>query len=59
MVIRSLVNFYVINGYPFFSCLEFSKTKETEIEKRIVDVLQQASDHKKKTGKQKMNTAKF
>ena len=51
MVIRSLVNFHIINGYPFFSCLEFSKTKETEIEKRIVDVLQQASDHKKKTGK--------
>ena len=36
----------------FFRCLKMSsKKKETSIEKEIVDVLQQASDRRKKVGK--------
>ena len=36
----------------FFRCLKMSsEKKETRIEKEIVDVLQQASDRRKKVGK--------
>ena len=53
MVIRSLVNFYIwlmVIG-PLATLKKFSKTKETETEKQIVELLQQASDRRKKTGK--------
>ena len=38
--------------FMFFRCLKMSsEKKETRIEKEIVDVLQQASDRRKKVGK--------
>ena len=38
--------------FMFFRCLKMSsKKKETRIEKEIVEVLQQASDRRKKAGK--------
>ena len=36
-----------------------SKKKKTRVEKEIVEVLQQASDRKKKTGNQKTRMMKF
>ena len=41
-----------INGYSFFSYLEkVLKEKEAKIEKELVEVLQKATDLRKKTGK--------
>ena len=37
--------------YSLDSMKKPSKKKETGIEKKMVDVLQQATDHKKRTGK--------
>ena len=38
---------------------KFSKKKETGIEKKIVEVLQQATNRRKKTGKWKIGMMKF
>ena len=53
MVVPSLVKFYV--SLMIIGCLtaliKSSKTKETEIEKQIVEALQQAIKLRKKTGR--------
>ena len=51
MHIRPLISFYIsLMFIPFLVALKkSSNAKETEIEKQIVGVLQQASDPRKKT----------
>ena len=47
------INFYIPIKVIYFldSLKKSSKKNETEIEKKIFDVLQQANDRRKKTGK--------
>ena len=61
MVICSLFNFYIslMVIVPLAALSKPSKTRKTEIEKQIVKVLQQASYHRKKAGKQKTEIMKY